>query len=99
MDPQHNDLTGIWTGLIVHTEGAQKVTVEIMGTQNDGSLYGTYSFPGSKPHEDGGDFTAELYGSWLFIKLEKPDRIRFHVQIIGKDSPEMMYGAIPPREP
>jgi hypothetical protein len=95
MIPHHDDLIGDWTGLIVHKKAATKVKVDIKGIQEDGSLYGSYSFPKSDPPEDGGDFTGELFDPWLFIKLKDNKKVRFHVHITGEKRPEMMYGAIP----
>jgi hypothetical protein len=94
MLPLPDDLIGDWTGLIVHGQGPAPVKVEIKGIQEDGFLYGSYSFPDSKPPEQGGEFTGELYGPWLFIRLEDHGKLRFHLHIIGKNVPEMMYGAI-----
>ena len=95
MIPQNDDLVGDWTGLIVHKYGSTPVKIELKVIPEDGSLYGSYSYPNSDPHEEGGDFTAELYGTWLFIKETSNSKVHFHVHIIGKDAPEMMYGAIP----
>ena len=96
MLPRHDDdLIGYWTGLIVHSKGAVEVRVDIKGIQEDGSLYGSYSFPGSKPPEPGGDFAGERFGPLLFIKLKDKGKLRFHLHITGETGPEMMYGAIP----
>ena len=95
MLPRHDDLIGAWTGLIVHKQGAPTIKVDLKGIQEDGSLYGSYSFPKRDPPEKGGDFTGDLYGPWLFIKLKDNGKIRFHVHIIGENGPEMMHGEIP----
>jgi hypothetical protein len=97
--PQPNDLIGYWTGLIVHHAGYVGVQVELT-IQADGSLHGKYSFPGH-PNEPGGEFTAELYGPWLFVRLTYGDshgKLHFHLHILGENGPQMMYGAIPPKK-
>ena len=65
----------------------------VIKRQDDGSLYGSYSFPKSES-EKGGGFTAERYGPLLFIKLEDHG-MRVFLYITGTNRPEMMYGAIP----
>lgn len=95
MLPHHDSLMGVWTGLIVHKRGATTVKVDIKGIQEDGSLYGSYSFPQSEPPEEGGDFIGDLFGPWMSIKIKDDPKVRFLVHITGEDGPEMMHGAIP----
>ena len=97
MFPQRKDLIGYWTGLIVHPHGSAVVQVHIDSIQDDGALHGKYLFP-KDASEMGGEFTAELYGPWLFVKLSPGDshgKLHFHLHILGEERPEMMYGAIP----
>jgi hypothetical protein len=98
--PQPNDLIGPWTGFIVHHAGSMGVQVKIDKIQADGSLHGTYSFPAA-PTEPGGEFTAELYGPELFVRLTygvSHGKLHFHLHLLGENGPQMMYGAIPPKE-
>jgi hypothetical protein len=95
MLPHRDDLIGNWTGLIVHKKGATKVLVDVRGIQDDGALYGSYSFPKSNPPEPGGDFIGELFDPWLFVKLTDNEKVRFQIHILGENRPEMMHGAIP----
>ena len=96
MSPQQKTFTGIWSGLITDRLGSSRITVEIKAAA-DGSLYGTYFFPQSKPAQKGGDFTAELYGQLLFIRSTTDgSRLDFHMNVIGEKRAEMMmFGAIP----
>jgi hypothetical protein len=98
---QPKDLIGFWSGLIVHPKGATQVYIHVDKVQADGLLHGTYSFPYSNPKEPGGELTGELFGPFLFIRLSDGDihgKIRFHINIIGDNSPEMMYGTIPRKD-
>jgi hypothetical protein len=95
MLPHHDDLIGDWTGLIVHQQGAARIEVCIKEIQEDGTLYGSYSIPKSHPPEPGGEFIGELFEPWLFIKLKDNPKVRFQVQILGENCPELIYGAIP----
>jgi hypothetical protein len=95
--PQPKDLIGTWAGLIVHHRGSVSVEVQIDKIQADGSLYGMYLFP-DDPGEPAGEFTAELFGPWLYVTLDYGDSyegLHFHLQILGKELPRVMYGAIP----
>jgi hypothetical protein len=95
--PLHQkSFTGLWSGLITDRLGSSQITVEIKAAA-DGSLYGSYFFPRSKPAEQGGDFTAELYGQSLFVKTTTDgSRLNFHMNVIGEKRAEMMmFGAIP----
>ena len=44
----------------------------------------------------GGEFTADLYGPWLFVRLsdEIHGKIHFHLHIMGEKSPSMMFGGL-----
>jgi hypothetical protein len=96
MFPEPGDLLGSWHGLIVHYRGQQ--SVEVVINPYEDSLRGTYSFDDSG--EPGGEFSAELYGPWLSVRLSESDShgpLHFHLHILSRKGPTMMYGAIPPR--
>ena len=95
MYPQGKDLIGKWAGFIIHKGGLTPLMVEIGGIQADDSLSGTYSFPPGSV-EVGGEFTADLFGHLLYVRLSDPKhgKLHFHLDVSGEESPGMMHGAL-----
>jgi len=101
MFTHRDELIGAWSGAIVHRQAATPLHVYVDKVGDDGAVHGTYSFPSSHPVEPGGQFTGYLSDASLFINLSADDphgEMHFHLQIVGENGPEMIFGALPTKD-